>query len=428
MYKEFLGLDEPPFNLTPDPRFLYMSRRHRDALASLIYGIKERKGFIALTGEIGSGKTTLCRAFLRELDPDAINVALVLNSFLGEMDLLRSINDELGISSTAETKKGLIDALNEYLLEENEKGKTTALIIDEAQNLAPAVLEQIRMLGNLETESSKLLQIVLIGQPQLGDLLALPELEQLAQRITVRFHIGPLRKDEIYHYIRHRLHVAGAKINVSLTPAALNRIFNYSKGIPRRINVLCDRALLAAYVAGKFQVDAKMVAESEKELGARRGASLFGLGFFSPGVRKAAALVLGVCVVASLLGATFWAGINWRRPGQALTEIRTADASPSPAPTAVAPTPHPPTPVPVAVPPSPLPAATHTPTAPPAPRDWYYDDDGVARVTDPDFANLAALLTVSNLWKHPVDLEIFRSYERETILGLNVREIFSTLR
>jgi general secretion pathway protein A len=197
MYLEFFGLNEAPFNLPPDPRFLYMSQRHREPLASLIYGIKESKGFIVLTGEIGSGKTTLCRAFLHELKHETTNVALILNSYLDDVELLQAINDELGIDSGTRSKKKLIDRLNQFLLDENAKGKTTILIIDEAQNLSTAVLEQIRMLSNLETETSKLIQIALVGQPELNELLNLPRLEQLNQRITVRYHITPLDKTEI---------------------------------------------------------------------------------------------------------------------------------------------------------------------------------------------------------------------------------------
>ncbi|HUT25266.1 MAG TPA: AAA family ATPase [Sumerlaeia bacterium] len=434
MYKEFLGLEEPPFNLTPDPRFLYLSRHHREALASLIYGIKERKGFIALTGEIGSGKTTLCRAFLRELNPDAVNVALILNSFLDETELLRTVNDELAIPATGETRKELIDTLNQFLLDENAKGKTTVLIIDEAQNLTPAVLEQIRMLGNLETEANKLLQIVLIGQPQLADILALPELEQLAQRITVRFHIGPLKRDEIYHYIRHRLHVAGAKINISLTPAALNRIYHYSRGIPRRINLLCDRALLAAYVAGRFQIDAKMVATSEKEMKGRQGRPALASGLLLPRPGTLASLLFLAFATAAVLAGAFWAGVRLGKapatppalsvasrdspadspdsPGLALPSAKPESMALPASPTAA------PTPLPTA---APLPAGTAQP------REWHYDENDVARVSDPGFAYTASLLTVSNLWKHPVDLDIFRSYERETILGLNMPEILGKM-
>ncbi|MFW6304015.1 MAG: ExeA family protein, partial [Candidatus Sumerlaeota bacterium] len=230
MYKEFFGLKEPPFNLTPDPRFLYMSQHHREALASLVYGIKEQKGFIVVTGEIGAGKTTLCRGFLHELDEEATNVALILNSFLSDLELLQTINDEFGLSSNSNSKKELISILNNYLLEQNEQGKTTIVIVDEAQNLGTNVLEQLRMLSNLETETRKLLQVVLIGQPELGDILNQPRLEQLNQRVTVRCHIGPLKREEIYHYIRHRLHVAGATINISLTQPAINRIYHYSGG------------------------------------------------------------------------------------------------------------------------------------------------------------------------------------------------------
>lgn len=266
MYKKFFGLAEEPFNITPDSRFLFLSQRHREALSALIYGVKERKGFILLTGEIGSGKTTVCRAFVNELRAENVKLALILNPGLSELELLKAINDEFQIPSFYNSKKGLVDELNRFLLAENQKGNNVVLVIDEAQNLDPTLLEQIRLLSNLETESEKLLQIVLIGQPELNDTLALSQLEQLNQRIAVRYHITPLTEAETLAYIKHRLFVAGAKVDVEFTPGAMRMLYSATGGVPRRINVVCDRALLACYVEGTYTVDEKIMERAIKEV------------------------------------------------------------------------------------------------------------------------------------------------------------------
>jgi len=266
MYNKFFGLAEAPFNITPDSRFLFLSRRHREALGALVYGIRERKGFILLTGEIGSGKTTVCRALVQELRADNTRLAVILNPGLNELELLKAINDEFGIPSYYDTKKGLIDALNQFLIQQHQAGTNVVLIIDESQNLDPALLEQIRMLSNLETEDTKLIQIVLMGQPELNDTMALSQLEQLNQRITVRYHIGPLTEEEMQAYIRHRLFVARAKIDVELTPGAIRMAYAATRGIPRRINVLMDRALLASYVEGSYTLDERIMAKAVQEI------------------------------------------------------------------------------------------------------------------------------------------------------------------
>lgn len=266
MYNKFFGLAEAPFNITPDSRFLFLSQRHREALSALLYGIKERKGFILLTGEIGAGKTTICRALVHELQQDDVKLALILNPGLSELELLKAINDEFRIPSFYDTKKGLIDALNRFLIAENQSGNNVVLIIDEAQNLEPTLLEQIRILSNLETESDKLLQIILMGQPELNETMKLSQLEQLNQRIAVRFHITPLTEGEMLAYIKHRLTVARAKIDVEFTDGALKLAYQATRGIPRKINVLCDRTLLACYVEGTYTVSERIMQAAIEEV------------------------------------------------------------------------------------------------------------------------------------------------------------------
>jgi general secretion pathway protein A len=275
MYLKFFGLAQEPFNLTPDSQFFFMSERHRAALAQLLYGVEERKGFILLTGEIGSGKTTVCRTFVQELEKKRGKVpfALILNPGLSDIELLKAINDEFKLTSFYSTKKDLIDELNQFLLAENQKGNNVVLIIDEAQTLDPALLEEIRMLSNLETEKTKLLQIVLIGQPELNETLAMRQLEQLNQRITVRYHLTPLTEPEVLAYIQHRLNVARATVAIEFTPEALRLLYKASGGIPRRINVICDRALLACYSEATTIVSDHIMRQAIDEV--TRGSELY---------------------------------------------------------------------------------------------------------------------------------------------------------
>ena len=264
MYQTFFGLKEVPFNVTPDPRFVYFSRHHREALSALLYGIESRRGFIAVTGEIGAGKTTLCRTLLKEIQ-DRIHTAFIFNPKLSEFELLQTIVEDLGIVPKGKRRKDHFDALNRFLLQELEKGVNTVIIIDEAQNLSPRALEQIRLLSNLETTREKLLQIILVGQPQLRDLLARPDLAQLHQRITVRYHLPALSREDTEKYLAHRLQVAGTE-EFPFTPEAVDRIYERSNGIPRLINVLADRALLAAFVRGNRMVEEVVVNEAHADL------------------------------------------------------------------------------------------------------------------------------------------------------------------
>jgi len=266
MYEQHFGLTERPFSIAPDPRFLYMSQQHREALAHLLYGVGEGGGFVQLTGEVGTGKTTICRCLLEQV-PDHVDVALILNPRVSAMELLASLCDELGIEYARDTTsiKRLTDVLNAHLLETHARGRRTVLIIDEAQNLDADALEQVRLLTNLETTREKLLQIVLIGQPELRSLLAREELRQLSQRITARYHLEPIQRGETAAYIRHRLQVCGAT-DALFNEAAIDLVQKLSGGVPRLINVMCDRAMLGAYVENKHKVDVAIVIRAAREV------------------------------------------------------------------------------------------------------------------------------------------------------------------
>ena len=268
MYHQHFGLNEAPFSIAVNPRYLFMSQRHRDALAHLLYGVSGGGGFILLTGEVGTGKTTVNRCLLEQL-PDTTDLAIILNPALSAVELLASACDELGIDYPRENHslKALTDALHRYLLENYDRGRKTVLMIDEAQHLDFDVLEQIRLLTNLETNDEKLLQIILIGQPELSDKLARPELRQLNQRITARYNLQPLNHDETSAYIRHRLEVAGLKGDRRLfDPSAVKQIHTLTRGIPRLINVLCDRALLGAYGQKRGSVNRALARSAAKEV------------------------------------------------------------------------------------------------------------------------------------------------------------------
>jgi len=266
MYTDFFGLNEKPFSITPNPRYLYMSERHTEALAHLIYGIKDSSGFIQLTGEVGTGKTTLIRSLLQRL-PENADVALVLNPQLSATEFLTSILTELNIPTpdNVDSLKSLTDALNQFLLENHSKGRRTILIVDEAQNFAVDVLEQIRLLTNLETTKQKLLQITLIGQPELRAMLARTDLRQLAQRITGRYHLQPLSQEDTREYVNHRLRVAGATREI-FNAAACRELYRLSGGVPRIINVLADRALLGAFTQDEYEIGPAMIRKAASEV------------------------------------------------------------------------------------------------------------------------------------------------------------------
>jgi len=267
MYLSHYGLAEPPFAITPDPRFVFLSERHRDALAHLLYGIGQggSGGFVQLTGEVGTGKTTLCRLLLEQLPANA-RVALLLNPKQTPLELLESLCQELGVALPGKRRSSrlLVDALNRHLLDAYAQGLRVVLIIDEAQELSREALEQVRLLTNLETDTQKLLQILLLGQPELRDMLAKPALRQLAQRVTARYHLTPLARAESEAYLRHRLAVAGAA-EFPFRAAAVRRLHALSGGVPRLLNVLGERALLAGYVHGRRRIDAALVALAAEE-------------------------------------------------------------------------------------------------------------------------------------------------------------------
>ncbi|MDH5202277.1 MAG: AAA family ATPase [Nitrospirota bacterium] len=266
MYREYFGLTDLPFSIAPDPRYLYMSDQHREALAHLVYGLHNDGGFVLLTGEVGTGKTTICRCFLEQL-PENTDIAFVLNPKLSVEELLATICDELGIRYPEGNTsiKVFVDHINEHLLDAHARGRKTVLILEEAQNLSADVLEQVRLLTNLETNQCKLLQIIMLGQPELKDMLSRPELRQLAQRITARYHLCSLSKKEVAAYINHRLAVAGAHSRL-FPPSTIGKLFRLSGGIPRLINLLCDRALLGAYVQGQDRVDKPTLSKASCEI------------------------------------------------------------------------------------------------------------------------------------------------------------------
>ena len=382
MYAGYFGLQQTPFSIAPDPRYLLMSERHREALALLLYGVQGGGGFVLLTGEIGAGKTTVCRCFLEQI-PENCRVAYIFNPKLTVGDLLKTICHEFQLEVRHEgigpaTIKDYLDPLNEYLLRSHAAGQRNVLIIDEAQNLTPHVLEQLRLLTNLETNERKLLQIVLIGQPELRTVLARPELEQLAQRVIARFHLGALSADETRQYVRHRMEVAGLKGPLPFNAEALARVHAITRGVPRRINLLCDRALLGAYATDNRQIGPAMVDKAASEvfdLPATRSAPPPVKTLASRPWQTLALGALGGAVVAAGVAAVLW---QQRAPSPAPAPHPSgpaASAATGPAP--VAPTPaqvppqSPPQPTAAAdAPAAPLPASAPAPLAkPPGPAD-----------------------------------------------------------
>jgi len=297
MYTKHFELTEEPFSIAANPRFLYMSFRHREALAHLLYGIRSDSGFVMLTGEVGTGKTTVCRCLMEQL-PEHSNVAFILNPRVTVNELLSSICDELGItySNVDGSIKTFVDAINRYLLEQHALGQNTVVIIDEAQNLSVDVLEQLRLLTNLETNERKLMRIILLGQPELETMLSRPELKQVEQRITARYDLKPLDRSEIHAYVSHRLAVAGCRETV-FSARVINKIYTRTRGIPRLINILCDRAMLGAYVKSRRKVSLKILHDATREVQGRSPRQRW----FLRGSIVASSLLFAAAAMAALL-------------------------------------------------------------------------------------------------------------------------------
>jgi len=276
MYNTFFGFKEKPFKLVPNPAYFYLSKSHEEALAHLNYAISQGDGFVEITGEVGTGKTTLCRAFLENLNR-TVEAAYIFNPKLGPKQLLRTINEELGIKTEGENTKDLIDSLNSFLIQKKAAGKKVILLIDEAQNLNRNVLEQLRLLSNLETNRDKLLQIILVGQPELSEILNSHSLRQLGQRITLSYQLSPLTFNECKEYIQYRINIAARKSAIKFDRSAYRKIYKYSKGIPRLINIVCDRSLLTAFVLNQFNITAGIAKASIKELATRGYTRRYGI-------------------------------------------------------------------------------------------------------------------------------------------------------
>lgn len=266
MYCDYFGFSEKPFTITPNPHFVFLSGIHREAYARLLYGVDSHAGFIALTGEVGTGKTTMLRTLLTQLDPEKYTSALIFNSCMSGEQLLAGICREYGINVIEPSRSAYLDALYTFLIEQNSAARTVVLVIDEAQNLAPDVLEQVRMISNLETERDKLIQIILAGQPELNVVLRRHDLRQLNQRITVRCRLTPMKLDDTTRYINHRLKISGSRIPNIFSPSAVRRIYRFSRGIPRLINVACEQALVMAWTRETLSVSPSIAAEVIAEL------------------------------------------------------------------------------------------------------------------------------------------------------------------
>ena len=323
MFHEYFGIAEDPFSITPDTRYLFQSDHHRNAFAHLLYGVADAGGFVQLTGEVGTGKTLLCRSLIAQL-PEEVNMALIFNPRLTPLELVASICDELKILYPVgcQSIKEIVDFLNAYLLESHRQGRRTVVIIDEAQNLSYDALEQVRLLTNLETEKQKLLQIILVGQPELRAVLAAPELKQLAQRITARYHLTPLSAEETREYVQHRLRVAGGDERL-FGKDALRQLYRLSGGVPRLINVLCSRAMLAAYAAEQKHIDGKLLRRVASELAGEEALP-------ESGPRWGWGLGFAVSLVVAVLGYLLWSGESGQSPLSPAAEVVERVSPPAP--------------------------------------------------------------------------------------------------
>jgi len=326
MYLEFYGFTEKPFSITPNPRFIFFSKIHKEAFALLLYGINKRFGFIELIGEVGTGKTTVLRTLLGQLDEENYRTALIFNPSLSAVDLMRAINREFGIAAGSGNVAELLAELDQFLLREHAAGRTVVLVIDEAQNLAPDVLEQIRLISNLETETDKMIQIVLAGQPELARLLERPELRQINQRIALRYRLRPLDREDSRAYIEHRLAVAGGRDKVSFSAAARWWLYRLSQGTPRLINMLCDRALLIGYTEEKQKISGRIVTWAYKDIMLKPVSG-------SASFRRGGILALALVVLAFVYGVHYFPGNKpaGATPSRALVAVARDGAGQAPA-------------------------------------------------------------------------------------------------
>ncbi len=402
MYNRFFGFKERPFKLVPNPAYIYLSRVHEEVLAHLNYAVGYGEGFVEITGEVGTGKTTLCRMFLENLD-DNTDAAYIFNPKLDAVQLLKAINDEFGIPSEADSVKALIDRLNGFLLERKSQGRQVILLVDEAQNLNADVLEQLRLLSNLETNTSKLIQIILVGQPELGALLESRALRQLNQRITLSCQLEPLSFKETRAYIRHRIHIASSKPGPIFSSGACRVIFNYSSGIPRLINIACDRALLHAYTRGKLNISRSIARQAVRELDLKkRHNRAWGGGWRRGKVVAAMALVVAMVAAGWLVGPM----LRNRANDGSLSATPSLNTEP-PVPSASVPGPSATTPAPDAnmagLPPAPPDIATAPPIAASpaielAAQPTVVDVESIIRRMDPSVSRADAMRAVLNTW------------------------------
>ena len=443
MYTEFYGLREKPFSLSPDPRFLFLSDSHREALAHLLYGIEQGEGFIAITGEVGTGKTTLCRTLLQRLEPGS-EVAFLFNPQLSGLELLQAIDAEFGLETQGKTRRELMDQLNRFLLTKRQEGRRVLLLIDEAQNLDREALEQVRLLSNLETDTTKLIQIILLAQPELDAMLESPELRQLRQRINVRWRLRPLSAGETRDYVRHRLRIAAGGAREIFTDLALREIHRSSGGVPRLINRLCDRALLAGYAEGAKEIGHGTLAEVQRELDGRESVPASGARASFGERLRAHRLALGAAAGASVALAVA-ASVMWWNATNAVVAQQPA-APPLSAPAPAAPVSYEPTLPPVAAAPPlapPEPAPITAPLEPPAPVDlgsalarsspaatvassldallkrWGNDPLGAEVLSLPQFAELLENTGFAVLALEDASLELVAAIDRPALLVLS---------
>jgi general secretion pathway protein A len=420
MYTQYFGLHEKPFELSPDPRYLFLSASHREALGHLIYGIEQREGFIAIIGEVGTGKTTLCRTLIQRLGNDC-EVAFLFNPHLSPLELLKAINAEFGLSTFGGSMPELLEVLNEFLLDKKAEDRNVLLLVDEAQTLSTETLEQMRLLSNLETRTAKLLQIVLLGQPELGEKLESHELRQLRQRIAVRRHLGPLTAAETRDYVHHRLRIAAGGECRVFTDAALGVVHRTSGGVPRLINVLCDRALLAAYGESVHQIGRSLASRVAREVWPRRGAA-------GRGLRRTvwAALATGLALAGFAIG-IHWAGRSSLFRDADMAAARAVSAGTSPSAVAAAP-PSTAAPAPRAEAPAPPPlreVAALRPPATPAPQVL----DALLPLRTQEAANAAVFAATLAAWQLPAGdiakltrAELLDALAANAMLTLRVQE------